>query len=122
MSNKLVTLEQARQQAQSSRDYTDAQIAEVAEAAAESIAEVANELPVSTTVTLRAAGWSNNSQTIAVEDVTATNTILVSAASASADAYSAASISCTAQALRTLTFTCASVPSADLQVDLVIIH
>lgn len=121
MATKLTTFEQARQQAQSSKEYTDAMVAEVAEAAAESIQEVAEQLPISTLITLPASGWSGNSQAVAVEGVTADNTIIVSASAASQSAYSEASVSCTAQAAGTLTFTCGTAPSTDLTVDLIII-
>ena len=121
MAPKLTTFEQARQQAQSSKEYTDAMVAEVAEAAAESIQEVAEQLPITTSITLPASGWSGNSQAVAVEGVTADNTIIVSASAASQSAYSEASVSCTAQAAGTLTFTCSTAPSTDLTVDLIII-
>lgn len=76
---------------------------------------------VSPSFTLPASGWSGNSQAVAVEGVTADNTIIVSASAASQSAYSEASVSCTAQAAGTLTFTCGTAPSTDLTVDLIII-
>ena len=62
--------------------------------------------------TLTAAGWSSNSQTVAVEGVTANNTVFVAPASDSQEVWGKAGIVCTAQAAGSLTFTCKSVPTA----------
>lgn len=118
----LITLAQARQHAQSSKTYTDDQVAEVATAAAEAIQEVVDNLPISKTITLTTAGWSSNTQVVSVSEVTASNTVVVSAANTSRDAYSAAEVVCTAQTAGKLTFTCTTAPTVALTVNLVIIN
>lgn len=74
-----------------------------------------------TAPTLVAANWSSNTQTITVQGVTATNTIIVSPIPTDAEDYAAAGILCTGQATNALTFTCQTVPASDLQVNIVIL-
>lgn len=76
-----------------------------------------NALPTSVTVTLLASGWLNNSQSVQVINMNTTKSVIVEATDASKDAYSGAGVKCTAQAVNTLTFTCESVPTEDLQVN-----
>ena len=52
--------------------------------------------------------------------VTASNVVFVSPAPASAADYAAAGITCTAQGSGTLTFTCTTVPSNAITVNIVI--
>ena len=73
----------------------------------------------STMPTLAVADWSNNTQTVNVTGVTATNTVFVSPAPASAADYASAGIVCTAQGAGTLTFTCTTVPSNAITVNVV---
>lgn len=73
------------------------------------------------TATLTAAGWSNKTQTVTVEGVTASNTILVAPASDSQEVWGKAGIVCTAQSAGSLTFTCKSVPSAAVTANIVIL-
>ena len=73
------------------------------------------------TATLTAAGWSDSSQTVAVEGVTASNTILVAPASDSQEVWGKAGIVCTAQSAGSLTFTCKSVPTAAVTANIVIL-
>lgn len=70
--------------------------------------------------TLVAANWSSNTQTITVQGVTATNTVIVSPIPTDAEDYAAAGILCTGQATNALTFTCQTTPASDLQVNIVI--
>lgn len=75
--------------------------------------------PTSTTVTLTAAGWSNNAQTVTVSGVSATETaqlIQPMPAMASQSAYYEAGVLCSGQAANSLTFTCQNVPTEDLTV------
>lgn len=72
-------------------------------------------------VSLTATGWSNKSQTVSVSGVTASNTVVLSPAPASQSAYSKAKIVCTAQGSGTLTFTCETVPTAAVNVNVVIL-
>lgn len=72
----------------------------------------------SVVVTLTAAGWSSNAQTVSVAGVTADNAVIVCAAPASLTAYGEAGVYCSAQAAEELTFTCTETPSADLTVNI----
>lgn len=74
-----------------------------------------------TAPTLVAANWSSNTQTITVQGVTATNTIIVSPIPTDAEDYAAAGVLCVAQGSGTLTFSCTTTPVNDLQVNVVII-
>ena len=58
-----------------------------------------------TTCTIPTSGWSNNSITINVTGVTASNDVIVSPAPSSATDWAAAGILCSAQGAGTLTFT-----------------
>lgn len=59
------------------------------------------------------------SQTINVTGVTATNVVMVSPTPVSAEDYAQAGIVCTAQSAGTLTFTCKTIPSVDLTLNVV---
>lgn len=74
----------------------------------------------STMPTLAVADWSSNTQTVSVTGVTASNIVIVSPAPASATDYAAAGIVCTAQGAGTLTFTCTTVPSNAITVNVII--
>lgn len=74
----------------------------------------------STMPELTVAGWSNNTQTVSVTGVTASNIVIVSPAPASAADYAAAGIVCTAQGTDSLTFTCTTVPSNAITVNVII--
>ena len=79
--------------------------------------------PLARTITLTAAGWSSNSQTVAVSGVTADELdqlITPTPAIASQSAYYEAGIMCTGQAANSLTFTCQTVPTSNLTVYVVI--
>ena len=71
------------------------------------------------TVTLTVAGWASNTQSVSASNVTADNIVWVSPAPASFDAYGKAGIRATAQADGTLTFTCTSVPTVEITVEVV---
>ena len=75
--------------------------------------------PVYRTVTLPASGWSSNTQTVTVSGVLADETkqlIMPVPALASQTAYYEAGILVTGQAANSLTFTCQTVPTAELTV------
>ena len=76
---------------------------------------------VNSTITLTAAGWSSNTQTVNVTGMTATGVVMVSPDPTDQSAYTSAGILCTAQAAGTLTFTCTSVPSGDIDVNVVML-
>lgn len=73
------------------------------------------------TATLTAAGWSDKSQTVTVESVTASNTVFVAPASDSQEVWGKAGIVCTAQSAGSLTFTCKSAPTAAVTANIVIL-
>ena len=73
------------------------------------------------TATLLSSGWSSNSQTINVAGVTASNTVIVSAAAASIGLYSSHGVICTGQGAGTLTFTCDYVPDQNIGINVVIL-
>lgn len=72
-------------------------------------------------ITLTSAGWTNNEQTVTATGVTATNTVIVSPDPASMTDYTDAGIYCSAQASNSLTFVCDTVPSNDIDVNVVIL-
>ena len=76
---------------------------------------------VNSTITLTSADWSSNTQTVSVTGVTSTGIIFVSPDPTDQSAYTSAGILCTAQAAGTLTFTCDTVPSGDLSVNVVML-
>lgn len=69
---------------------------------------------------LTVAGWSNNTQSVTVTGVTASNIVFVAPAPASAADYAAAGIVCTAQGTDSLTFSCTTVPSNAITVNVII--
>lgn len=84
----------------------------------ETATRLTNALPTSLTVTLSASGWTNNSQTVQVINMNSTKSVIVEATEASKDAYAGAGIKCTAQATNSLTFTCETVPTQAVQVNI----
>ena len=75
------------------------------------------------TLSLAAAGWSaaSKTQTRAATGVTASNVVIVSPAPANQEAYSKAGVKCTAQRESSLTFSCESIPTEALSVNIVIL-
>lgn len=71
-------------------------------------------------VTLTVAGWTDNSQTVTANGVTANNTVFVSPTPSSHDTYAGAAIKCTVQDANSLTFACKEVPESDVQVNVAI--
>ncbi|MBO7693394.1 MAG: hypothetical protein J6T10_12260 [Methanobrevibacter sp.] len=59
--------------------------------------------------------------TMTVSGVTSSNVVFVSPAPTSADVYAAAGVLCTAQGTNSLTFTCSTIPSADMDVNVLIL-
>ena len=76
---------------------------------------------VNTTARLAVADWSSNTQTVSVTGMTADGVVFVNPTPANQSAYTSAGILCTAQAAGTLTFTCDTVPSADITVTVVML-
>lgn len=71
-------------------------------------------------VTLTAAGWSDNTQTVTVSGVTADNMVIVTYAPGSREAWTDADIYCSAQAANALVFTCSDVPTTDVTANVAI--
>ena len=74
------------------------------------------------TATLSSSGWSNLQQTVSVDGVTADNTVIPVAAPASYMPYLENSVRCVAQAAGNLTFQCATVPTANVSVNILILE
>ena len=74
-------------------------------------------------VTLPASGWNVNAktQTVSVSVVTATANCIITAAPDSYMTYAKAGVRCTAQGAGTLTFVCETVPTADVEANVLII-
>ena len=77
------------------------------------------EIPAITalTLTLVVANWSSDAQTLTATGVTASSNVVISPAPASMDDYVSAGIKCTAQSANSLTFTCDTVPTNDISVN-----
>ena len=84
--------------------------------------EVYKLLPVSTSVTLTAAGWSGGTQTVSVAGVKTDNYVIIAPAPASRDTYINSDVRCTAQGEAQLTFTAASTPTVDVTVNVIILR
>lgn len=72
--------------------------------------------------TLSASGWSGGSQTVTVQGVTVSNTIIVGSAPENYNAYAEANVRCTAQGSNSLTFQCDDTPSENLTVNVMILE
>jgi len=73
-------------------------------------------------ITLTSAWWSSNSQTVSATGVTASNTVIVSPNPSDFSDYTDAEIYCSAQGSGTLTFTCGTEPTNDIDVNVVILN
>ena len=73
------------------------------------------------TVTLTAAGWSDNMQTVSVSGATANNPKVISPAYASIAEYAACGIKAAAEGAGTITFACDVAPENDLIVNILIV-
>lgn len=72
-------------------------------------------------VTLTVAGWSNNTQTVNVAGVTATNSVIVSPAESGRAAFIAGDVHCSGQAAGKLTFKCSKTPTEAIAVNVAIL-
>ena len=75
---------------------------------------------VSISVSIPAAGWSNNTITVTANGVTTTSDLLVRPAPASTRDWDNSFVLCTAQATNSLTFTCETTPVVDLTANILI--
>ena len=76
---------------------------------------------ITKTTKLIKANWSNFKQTVSVSEVTANNTIFITPAPASFNAYGESGVYCSAQNSEKLTFSCSYVPEEDLTVNIIIL-
>lgn len=75
-------------------------------------------LPTGMTLTLPAASWSNKQQTVTVLNMNTTKSVIVQGTTETQAAFSAAGIKCTGQSRDSLTFTCDTVPTVNIKVDI----
>ena len=71
------------------------------------------------TVTLYKNKWSNNTQTVSINNATATNTVIVGSLPNNHTEYAECGIRCVSQGKGTLTFTCDNVPSINIQANVI---
>lgn len=71
------------------------------------------------TVSIATSAWSSNTATVSCSVVTASNTLIVAPAPTSYSAWGNCKIRATAQAAGSITFTCDSVPTDDVSVNIV---
>ena len=74
------------------------------------------------TANLPVSGWSGNQQTVSVSGVTASNTVLVTAAPGSYVHYTECAVRCTAQGDGTLTFAATDTPTSALTANVLILE
>lgn len=74
-----------------------------------------------TSISIPVSSWASNSATITVIGVTASNTVIVSPDPSSISDWSESDIKCTAQGSNTLTFSCTTVPTSAISVNVIII-
>lgn len=73
-------------------------------------------------VTLPAAGWVENNQTVSVAGVTAANQVVATPSPASHEHYAECMVRCSAQSDGELTFTCSETPTEALSVNVLILE
>ena len=74
------------------------------------------------TVTLASASWSSQSITVSATWVTASNTVIVSPDPSDIVDYTSNKVYCSAQGSGTLTFSCDTEPTNDIDVNVVILN
>lgn len=82
---------------------------------------VVNNMVSTCVKTLIKENWVQNSQTIAVDSVTPTNIVLVSAIPEDVSPYMDSLVRCTSQGTNSLTFACDGAPVANLSVNIIVI-
>lgn len=75
----------------------------------------------STSVTVATSAWSDKATTVTVSGVTANNDIIVSYKPESKSVFETAGIYASAQAANSITFTCATVPTASVTINVLIL-
>lgn len=77
---------------------------------------------VAAEATLKATGWFDKEQTVSVEDVNSISDVIVTSNPANSFDYSNAGVQCISQGTGTLTFSCLTVPTVDLKVNILIVR
>lgn len=77
---------------------------------------------ITTVAILYATEWSNNSQTVTVDDVTSENTVIVGSHPSYQTIYSDNGVLCVEQKDKALVFNCESTPLSDIQVNIIIMN
>lgn len=114
---------QAQTYAEQAKAYADeAKNGYIADGSVTAEKIVAGAVSDSFTVSLPAAGWADNAQTVAANGVTADNTVVVSPAPESYDAYAESMIRCADQDENSLTFACKDVPADDITVNVTVVN
>lgn len=97
-------------------------IAEAKKAGIDAMAEAEKKTEkLARIATLSATGWVENAQTVDVDGVTDSNTVIICTNPANAVEYSESVVRCTNQGENSLTFTCEEVPGIDLLVNVLIL-
>lgn len=73
------------------------------------------------TGTLAVASWSSNSQSLTIEGITASNNVIVNPTTDSVTNWNLFGVSCNAQATNSLTFTCKTIPTAAISIQVIIL-
>lgn len=71
---------------------------------------------------LKFTGWVDKEQTVAVEDVDSISDVIVTPNPANSFEYNSAGVQCLSQGTGTLTFSCLTVPTIDLKVNILIVR
>lgn len=74
-------------------------------------------MPQSLTVELSANGWVNKTQSVVVTGMNATKSVIIQANDETVEVYNNAGVKCTSQDANTLLFTCDTVPSETIKVN-----
>lgn len=77
---------------------------------------------ITTICNLIVSGWSNLTQTVSVDGVTANNTVIAVPAPETFTAYGQAGVYCSAQANGSLTFKCKTVPAESVSANILILN
>lgn len=98
-------------------------IAEAKKAGTDAMAEAEKKTEkIPESITLPAAGWVENKQTVEVPGVTLENDVIIGTNPVNATEYAESFILCTEQDVNSLTFTCENVPEKDLLVNVLILN
>lgn len=101
--------------------YTQAETATAMHSIFDPMIAAKQDQHLTRTATLLSSGWSSNAQIINVAGVTATNTVIVSAAAESLGLYSSHGVVCIGQGAGTLTFSCDYEPDSNISINVVIL-